>query len=329
MFAQNIKLLLDLYKEHKKQIFKTKLMFLIIINIIFFLYLLIEFNNPIFLKKINIESTFLDKGISILGSIIGYNLFGLNIMQYKLLIIFFIIIILNIIIFYFSTVLFTGFLIYLAKLWYKIQTNLLINHENMKILDINFTYLLSDREKKDLLDFYILKNNIKLDVNVYSQILDSILQLNNKKDINIEIESLITEYLAKIKLQSHTLLNTIGDSVVGFTEYLNKLDTIGIIKGIAIVGTVIVVIYCGHSLYLNSLNKSKEMSEAILDANKKTADIFSTTLGKTNEQIIDLNNGQIELHEHSLKFEEEVVLAIRDLNCKHDSLKEGITQNLE
>jgi len=65
-------------------------------------------------------------------------------------------------------------------------------------------------------------------------------------------------------------------------------------------------VYFGYSLYINSLSKSKEMSEAILEANKKTSEIYANTLDKTNEQILKLNNDQIALNDHSLKLEEEM-----------------------
>jgi hypothetical protein len=110
----NIKFLLEIYKENKKQIFKIKMGFFLIINIFLFIYIFIELNNSILFNQINIQSNLLEKAVNIFNPFITY--IGLNVVQCKLLIIFILIIILNIIIIYFSTVLFVGFLIYLAKL---------------------------------------------------------------------------------------------------------------------------------------------------------------------------------------------------------------------
>jgi hypothetical protein len=74
----------------------------------------VELNNPILFNHVNIQSNFLEKGVSIFNPFFQY--IGLNMVQCKLMIIFMFVIILNIIIIYFSTVLFVGFLIYLAKL---------------------------------------------------------------------------------------------------------------------------------------------------------------------------------------------------------------------
>jgi hypothetical protein len=332
----NIRFLLEIYKEHKKKIFRLKIFFFIIVNIVLFTYLFFELNNPLLFNKINIQSNLLEKGASIISPYINY--IGLNIVQCKLLIMLLFIVILNIIIIYFSTILFVAFLIYLAKLWYKIQTNILINHENMKILDINFQYILSEKEKKDILDSYILNNNIKIDIETYNAIFNSILNLKEKKEIYIEIKNQITDYLTKIHLESQ--VHTFSDSILDFTQYLSKLDTWGIIKGVVIVGVLVGGVYFGYSLYINSLSKSKEMSEAILEANKKTSEIYANTLDKTNEQILKLNNDQIALNDHSLKLEEEMnkfinsssdlqnnyIEKLNTINDQIDGIKNGVIQ---
>lgn len=319
----NIKLLLEMYRENKKQIFKLKLGFFLVINIIFFFYIFIELNNPFLSNQVNIQSNFLEKGVSIFSPFFQY--LGLNIVQCKLMLIFMFVIFLNIIIIYFSTVLFVCFLIYLAKLWYKIQTNILINHENMKILDINFQYILNEREKKDILDTYILNNNIKIDIEVYNQIWESISNMNDKKLIYDQVRLQITDYLTKIHLESQT--HTFSDSIINFTEFLNKLDTVGVIKGVLIVGGIVLCIYFAHSLFLSSVSKSKEMSEAVLEANKTNTESSITTFEEMRKHIVTLNENNNTIHEQTLALEKTMGDRFNSIENQLEGVKNGLTKN--
>lgn len=321
----NIKFLLEIYKDNKKQIMKLKLWFFLFINIIFFIYIFMELNNPILFNQVNIQSNLLEKGITIFYPFFKY--MGLNIVQCKLMLIFMFVIILNIIIIYFSMVLFVGFLIYLAKLWYKIQTNILINHENMKILDIKFQYILNEREKKDILDTYILNNNIKIDIEMYNKIWDSITLLNDKLLIYNEIKIQITDYLTKIHLGAQT--NTFSNSIIDFTEFLNKLDTVGIIKGVLIIGAVIIGIYFAHSLFISSVSTSKDMSEAVLDANKTNTESTINTFKEMRKQMDSLNENNSLMHENTLAIEKNIGIRFSNVETQIDGLKNGLTKTAE
>lgn len=300
--TSNLKLLLEMYKKNKKQFLKFKMYLFMIINIILFVSIIVELNNPILFNKINIQSNLLEKSVSIFNPIFNY--MGLNLIQCKVLIIFIFIVILNIIILYFSVVLFVGFLIYLAKLWYKIQTNILINHENMQILDIKLEYLLSEQEKKNILDIYILNNDIKIDIQMYNEILNSIMCLNDKKAIYSEIKNQITDYLIKIHLEAQTA--TVGNSIVDFTTFLNKLDTVGIIKGIVIVGVIVLSIYFVHSLYTSSIDSSKNMSEVVLEVNKTDTISNIKNLEDIGKKMMELNDSHNKMHRYTLDIEKNI-----------------------
>lgn len=174
----------------------------------------------------------------------------------------------------------------------------------MKILDIKLQYLLSAKEKKDILDSYILDNSIKIDLETYNTILNSIIHLNDKKIIYNEIKMQITEYLTKIHIESQA--DTFGNSIINFTEFLSKLDTVGIIKGLIITGAIVICAYYAYSLSVSSISKGKEMSEAVLEANKSNTNLSIDALDKINKQIIILNENHNMMHEHTLNVEKKM-----------------------
>jgi hypothetical protein len=151
--------------------------------------------------------------------------------------------------------------------------------------------------------------------------------LNDKKVIYNEINSQITSYLTKIHVESQT--NTFSDYIISFTEFLNKIDTAGVIKGVIIVGVVVLSIYFINSLFVSGVTASKNMSEAVLEANKKGTNSNIDTLDNMRKQIIELNDNNNKMHEYTLNVEKNIGERLDNLDNQIIGFKDGLTKTVE
>jgi hypothetical protein len=96
--------------------------------------------------------------------------------------------------------LFAGILIYFAKTGYKLYTNYLINNENVTWMNLNFEYILTLDEKKQLFLNELIKNNIKIDVYNLNNIIPILENLKSKNEIMLYSKNYINEYFLSLKV---------------------------------------------------------------------------------------------------------------------------------
>jgi hypothetical protein len=154
-----------------------------------------------------IKGNWLDKVTTTGLGLFGYTIGGLGVSlnSVKLLCLLSMFIVLNVVVLYFSTVMFAALILYMMKTCNKIYTNFLINKENIYILGLKFEHILTETEKKELLDsLYTSKIKIN-DPLFYDELYKTVMTLNDKRLIEELIIKKIDIYMIELERKAQEL----------------------------------------------------------------------------------------------------------------------------
>ena len=317
-----IKILLEYMKKHKKEILWFKIVIFITLNIFLYSLLYTFLNEPMFWEKHSIKGSWLD----ILTSSILHNIvIEIPLNKLKIIILYGVIIIVNLSFLYLNTMLFAGTLIYFARTGYKIYTNHLINNENVTWMNLNFEYILTIDEKKQIFINELIKNNMKIDNNTMTNIIPILENLKTKNEILLYSKNYINEYLLTLK--------AISNESIGILEQA----TTWITPTTIIIGVIIIIGIIGIGYYINTVDNrttelfnqqstiNKNVSARITHLDKNITMSQKETLNNLknyNEDITGVQKSILKMNDNNIKAHEELSKVVNNHNLILENLTE-------
>jgi hypothetical protein len=143
---------------------------------------------------------------------------------------------------------FAALILYMMKTCNKIYTNFLINKENIYILGLKFEHILTETEKKELLDsLYTSKIKIN-DPLFYDELYKTVMTLNDKRLIEELIIKKIDIYMIELERKAQELSKLQQSQNYDYVQ--GALDTVwssmtpkNILIGIGIIGVTVFIIW--------------------------------------------------------------------------------------
>lgn len=288
----NIKNLFTLYKSYSGEIKLLKIIVLVMIN----MWLLFIFWKIIALDGVNIinNNIALTKMQTIMGPLL--QVLGLDVLNpntLKMIIISIIVVTSNLAVLYFSQMM--AFLIlgitarYSYKAYYNYINKDTLNYYGFEKVAVDLT----NQEKITILNNFIQENHIN-DANVIGYLQNKIntLTCSNKNELLLNINNNWLDYkqqiLSKIILHQKEQMDQIEimNKKASSTSWWESIDYWTLLKiggGIIIVSVIVIG---GYSYFNNnSVKAAQDMSEVVLDANKKIADVITQSTAAQNEKI--------------------------------------------